>query len=190
VIADWATYKLVTGDRFSEEADVLGALARAQSRVEEITGRLFDKVERTESLPVDSEGLAWPSAYPVAAVTAPAGAAVSDDSLAIKTTTTSWVDAIAAVIPGLVADRPRVLVTYTGGYDGTTPPPTGLTDAICELASRYLEPADTRTMPAGATSLGSRGQNVSGGRLGGSSSIPPALMTEIKKFRHIKARLP
>ena len=89
-----------------------------------------------------------------------------------------------------LSERPRYAVTYTGGYDSGTPAPVGLVDAICELAHRYLNPADMSTTPAGATSLGAGGQSVAGRRLGGAASLPPALRAEFLKFRHISGRLP
>ncbi len=192
MIADWATYKLVTGDTFSSQADAEAALARAQSKAEEITGRLFDKAERTETLPVDDRGKVWPSAYPIAAVSLPTGATITDDGLSILTSSNVWWQGLSTVLPlpGVLAERPRAAVTYTGGYDGTTPAPIGLVDAICELAHRYRNPADMSTVPAGATSLGASGQSVSGPRLGGSASVPPALRAAILKFQHISGRLP
>jgi hypothetical protein len=190
MIVDWVAYTDITGDTFTAQAKAERNLARAQSRIEEITGRQFDKEERTESLSV-VDGLVWPLAYPVESVSLPTGATVRDDQLSIVIGTTIWQDALADILPGYPAQaaRPRVLVTSVGGYDALTPPPTGLVDVICELASRYNNPADTTTIPAGATSVGTAGQSVSG-RLGGAASIPPTLMTEIKKFRHITARMP
>lgn len=190
MIADWATYKLVTGDTFSSQADAEAALARAQSKAEEITGRLFDKAERTETFAADDQGKVWPSAQPIAAVSSPTTAAITDDGLSIMVVSSGswwltqgwWGDALS--------ERPRYAVTYTGGYDGSTPAPTGLVDAICELAHRYRNPADMSTTPAGATSLGAGGQSVAGRRLGGSASLPPALRAEFLKFRHISGRLP
>jgi hypothetical protein len=192
MIVDWATYKLVTGDRFSAEADVVAALARAQSKAEERTGRHFDLLERTESLAVDEGGFVWPSAYPVTGVSLPTTATVGDDGMSIKTGTVSWQDAVSDLLPAVVsrAGRPRVLVTYTGGYATPADVPTGLTDAISELAQRYLNPADTSTIPAGATAVGATGQNISGGKLGGAASIPPALRQELDRFEHISKRLP
>jgi hypothetical protein len=191
VITDWATYKLVTGDRFSAEADVLAALARAQSRAEEVTERKFDRAERTETLVIDEGGYVWPAAYPVVSVTLPSTATVGDDAMSIKAGVASWQDAVADLLPAAVscAVRPRVLTTYTGGYATVSDAPTGLTDAICELAYRYLNPADTSTIPAGATSVSATGQSVSGGKLGGAASIPPALRQELHKFDHVNKRM-
>jgi hypothetical protein len=192
MIVDWATYKLVTGDRFSAEADVLVALARAQSKAEEITERKFDAGERTEPLSVDEGGNVWPAAYPIASVSLPTTATVADDAKSIKTGTTSWQDAVSALLPSAAsaAVRPRELVTYVGGYASVSEAPTGLTDAICELAHRYLNPADMSTVPAGATSISATGQSVSGGKLGGAASIPPALRQELHKYDHINKRTP
>lgn len=190
MIVDWATYKLVTGDRFSAEADVVTALQRAQDRAEEITERLFEKIERTESLQVDETGQVWPKAYPVESVSLPTTATVGDTGQSIKTSGTTWVDALATIVPSLQVDRPRVLVTYVGGYDEVTKPPTGLVDGVCELAHRYLNPADTTTVPAGTKSIGSRGQSVSGSRMGGAASVPPELRDALRQFRHVAARLP
>lgn len=190
MIVDWATYKRVTGDTFSAEADAVAALTRAQERAEEVTGRLFDRGERTETLAADDQGKVWPSAYPIAdPVASPSGAVVADDGLSIKVAgSTAWWQGLPAGV--ILAERPRYAVTYTGGYDGTIKAPTGLVDAICELAHRYLNPADTTTTPAGATSLGAGGQSVAGRRLGGSASLPPALRAELLKYQHIARRLP
>lgn len=190
MIVDWATYKIVTGDTFSSQADAEAALARAQRKAEEITERLFDKAERTETLPADDQGKVWPKAYPIASVSVPAAAVIADDGLSILAAGTTWMDALATIVPTLRIDRPRYLVTYIGGYDNTTPAPTGLQDAICELAHRYRNPADTTTLPAGARAVAATGQSASGGRLGGSGQVPPELRDTIRQFRHVTARLP
>lgn len=189
MIVDLVTYRDITGDTFTADDKVLRMLARAQGKAEEITGRLFDRLERTESLPVDDQGKVWPSAYPIAdPVASPSSATVTDDGMSIR------VSDGAAWWAGLptgwsLSERPRYAVTYTGGYDGIVTPPTSLVDAICELAHRYCNPADTTTVPAGATSLGASGQSVAGPRLGGSASVPPALRAELLKFQHIAGRL-
>lgn len=191
MIVDWATYKLVTGDTFSSQADAEAVLARAQSKAEEITGRLFDKTARTETLAADDQGKVWPSAYPVAAISSPTDATVADDGQSILVSSTAWWQGLATVVPlSELAERPRYAVTYTGGYDSTTPAPVGLVDAICELAHRYRNPADMSTVPAGATSLGASGQSVAGPRLGGAASVPPALRVQLLKHQHISRRLP
>lgn len=195
MIVDEAMYRDVTGDTFTDQDKVLRMLARAQSRAEEITERKFDKIERTETVIVESDGLSWPAAYPVESVSVPSTATVSDDKISIRTGQATWIDALSGLFPyGVDADRPVAAITYVGGWgapvDGVGEAPTELTDAICELAHRYCEPANTTTVPAGATSLGSRGQSVSGGRLGGSSSIPGPLRATIRKFLHVHARQP
>lgn len=188
MIADWATYKLVTGDTFSSQTDAEAALTRAQSKAEEITGRLFDKVERTETLPIMDDGKVWPKAYPVASVSVPTTAVLTDDGQSVLVSAMAWWQGLP--IGMTLHERPTALVTYIGGYDSTTPAPTGLVDAICELAHRYRNPADTTTLPAGARAVGATGQSVSGGRLGGSSQLPPELRDTIRGYRHVKSRLP
>lgn len=194
MIVDVAAYRQVTGDAFPADAVVLTNLARAQSRVERRTGRLFDKVERTESLPV-RDGLVWPTAYPIASVSLPATAVVTDDKLAIKLNVTNWQDDPALVSLTDGATPAYYAVTYVGGFTPATTSylageaPVELVDIICELAQRYAMPANTAAVPAGATSLSVNGQSVSGGRLGGSSSIPPALATSIRRFNHITQRM-
>lgn len=189
MIVDWDTYKDVTGDTFTDEAKALRMLARAQSKAEDITGRKFDRAERTESLPADDGGKVWPAAYPIGAVSVPADATITDDGLSVLVAgdTTWWRQLWEGTS---LAERPRYALTYTGGYDVANPAPTGLTDAIYELAHRYCNPADTTTVPAGATSLGAGGQSAAGRRLAGSASLPPALRSELLKFQHISARLP
>lgn len=189
MIIDWATYKLVTGDTFSSQADAEGALLRAQRKAEEITGRLFDKAERTETLPADDQGKVWPKAYPIESVSVPATAVLADDgqSLLVAGDTTWWQGLPVGMT---LSQRPRYAVTYIGGYDDTNPAPTGLQDAICELAHRYRNPADTTTLPAGTRSVAATGQSASGGKLGGSGQVPPELRDTIRQFRHVSARLP
>jgi hypothetical protein len=189
VIVDWVTYKIVTGDTFSLQADAEAALARAQTKAEEIAERLFDKAERTETLPADDQGKVWPKAYPIASVSVPTNAALADggQSISVAGDTTWWTNLWAG---SQLATRPRFAVTYIGGYDATTPAPTGLQDAICELAHRYRNPADTTTLPAGARAVGATGQSASGGRLGGSGQVPPELRDTIRQYRHVAARLP
>lgn len=189
MIVDWDTYKDVTGDTFTEQAKAERMLARAQSKAEEVTERLFDRAERTETLPADDQGKVWPKAYPIAAVASPTDVPISDDGLSILVAAnTVWWQGLPALLS--LSERPRYAVIYTGGYDDTVKAPTGLTDAIYELAHRYCNPADTTTVPAGATSLGAGGQSAAGPRLAGSASLPPALRAELLKFRHIAARLP
>lgn len=189
MIVDWATYKIVTGDTFSSQADAEAALARAQRKAEDIAERLFDKMERTETLPADDQGKVWPKAYPVESVSVPSTAVLADDgqSISVAGDTTWW----QGLLPGSsLSQRPRYAVTYVGGYDTATPAPTGLQDAICELAHRYRNPADTTTLPAGARAVAATGQSASGGRLGGSGQVPPELRDTIQQFRHIVSRLP
>lgn len=192
MIVDETMYRDVTGDTFTDQAKVLRMLARAQARAEEVTERNFDKISRTESLTVESDGLSWPSAYPVSSVTVPSTATISDDAISIATGQVPWYEPLGYSTDNCT--RPVVLVTYVGGWDapvaGVGTAPTGLTDAICELAHRYCEPASTVTVPAGATSLGSRGQSVAGGRLGGSSSIPGPLRATLRGYLHVRARQP
>jgi hypothetical protein len=196
VIVDETMYRDVTGDTFTDQTKVLRMLARAQARAEEVTERKFDKVERTETLTIEADGLSWPSAYPVVSVSIPSTAVISDDAISIRTGQATWASALAAlyVVSPVIAAAASVLVTYVGGWDapvaGVGTAPTGLTDAICELAHRYCEPANTTTVPAGATSAGNRGQSVSGGRLGGSSSIPGPLRATLRGYLHAHARLP
>lgn len=189
MIADWATYKLVTGDTFTDEATATAALTRAQQRAEELTGRTFDKSTYTETLPADDAGKVWPSAYPIESVSSPATAVLADDgqSISVAGNSTWWKGLPVGMTP---AERPRYAVTYVGGYDDTTKAPTGLVDAICELAHRYRNPTDTTTLPAGARSVAATGQSAMGGKLGGSGQLPPELRDAILKYQHVSARLP
>jgi hypothetical protein len=195
VIVDETMYRDVTGDTFTDTTKVLRMLARAQARAEEATERKFDKIERTETLTVESDGLSWPAAYPVISVSIPSTATISDDKISIATGQVSWASTLGALYGSPIFANPAtVAVTYIGGWDapvsGVGTAPTGLTDAICELAHRYCEPANMTTVPAGATSLGSRGQSVAGGRLGGSSSIPGPLRATLRGYRHVHASQP
>lgn len=182
MIVDWATYKDVTGDTFTAQSKAEAMLARAQARIEDLTERKFDLLERTESLPA-MDGKVWPRAYPVASVSLPTTATVSADGLSIIVATPSW-----AGLSSFTVDRQFQLITYIGGLTALTVP-VGLLDAICELAQRYCQPANTAGVPAGVTSVSVNGQSYSGGVLGGAASIPPALRAEINRYRHVRARM-
>lgn len=183
MIVDWATYKDVTGDIFTAQIKAEAMLTRAQARIEGLTGRKFDLLERTESLPV-MDGKVWPRAYPIASVSLPTTATVSADGLSIAVAVPSW----AGLSCMLTIDRQYQMITYIGGLTALTAP-VGLLDAICELAQRYCQPANTAGVPAGVTSVSVNGQSYSGGVLGGAASIPPALRSEINKYRHVSARM-
>lgn len=191
MIATWADYKEVTGDTATAEGLVNSRLLRAQRRAEDFTGRLFDQVERTESLPI-IDGKVWPKAYPVVSVSLPETAAVAPDSLSIDSGQTSVVDALSDVLglneARITGDRPQLLVTYVGGYAVGTAP-EGLVEVICEIAQRYSLPANTVGVPAGATSVQVGKQSYSGGALGGSSKLPLSIRNELTKYRHIRLRM-
>src|SRR4051812_36827124 len=114
MITDWATYKAVTGDVFTSQAQAEACLARAQRTIESRTGRLFDQAERTESLPV-SDGKVWPSAYPLVSVSVPDTASVDGDGLSLSTGTTdlasTLVNALGFNEARLLGDREQLLVT-------------------------------------------------------------------------------
>lgn len=185
MITDYETYVSVTGDTFTDQAKVLTNLVRAQGKIEELTGRQFEAMERTESLPV-IDGQVWPSAYPITAVSA--GGTLRGDGLAVLVTATgnAWLDQFAPAPDP--APRTYVSVTYTGGFAPDSAP-SRLTDAICELAQRYSTPANTAAVPAGVMNVGINGQSYSGKRLGGPASIPQALLNEIHAFDHIASRM-
>lgn len=195
MIATYDDYVAVTGDHVTSQADAEAALARAQRRAEELCERLFDAQERTEALTPDTDGVLWPSAYPVTAV--PDGYRIDADALSVSTGATPserdlfsdiWGIPLEA-LPGYVAPSP-VPLTYTGGY-APGAAPQGLVDAICELASRYVAPADTRGVPAGVTSVtisGDASQSYSGRALGGSSGVPSSLRMQLRAYLHVQAR--
>lgn len=202
MIATVADYRLVTGDTATPDPDVTVALGRAQARAEELCEREFDLQARTETAPIDKDGHIWPLAYPVTAVTVPAGSTIADDGFAIlgpgAVTSSGFADLFEDVwgfpidqLPGSTFVQARnVPVSYTGGYAPGSAP-QGLVDAICELASRYAAPADTRGVPAGVTSVttgGAATQSFSGRALGGSSGIPASLRSAIRAYRHVQAR--
>jgi hypothetical protein len=189
VIATVADYRNVTGEAFPPDPTVLVNLQRAQSRVEDLTERLLDTAVRTESVEV-RDGKAYPKAYPVTAVTTPATSVPSPDGKYIVTNTTNWQDQISQMLGAsdVLADPVFVLFTYTGGY-AAGQAPVGLVEAICELAQRYGQPANTAAVPAGVNSVGLGNQSYSGGTLGGSSKIPPALKADIRRYRHIVSRM-
>jgi hypothetical protein len=186
VIVSWATYKDVTGDTATTEAIAVARLARAQKRAEDVTGRQFDLVERTESVPI-IDGKVWPSAYPIASVSVPDTATVDDDKLSITTGVTTPVDS-DLLWTCTTDDRPHLLVTYIGGYTADTAPVT-LAEIICEIAHRYSIPANTVGVPGGTTSVRVGNQGYSGGPIGGSSALPQAIRNQLIKYLHIRARM-
>jgi hypothetical protein len=188
VIADYATYTLVTGDVFTDPVTVAAALERAQQRVEGMTGRKLEQGAYTESL-AQRDGLVWPSATPVVSVSLPDSAAVAENGISITVTSSNWLSD-PTLVPFL-SNQPTsyLLVTYVGGYASAADAPVELIDCICELAQRYCLPANTAAIPAGATSVSVNGQAFSGAQLGGASSIPPALKKRIHAFDHIDKRM-
>lgn len=186
MIVTWQTYKDVTGDVVTAEGVALGRLARAQARAEDATGRKFDLIERTESVPV-IDGKVWPSAYPVATVSLPDTATVSGDRLSIVTGVSTPVDDLFSTTE-VTGERPQLLVTYVGGYTAENAP-IGLVEAICEIAHRYSIPANTVGVPAGTTSVRVGNQSYSGGPLGGSGSLPQSIRNQLVPYRHIRLRM-
>lgn len=197
MIATWADYTAVTRDTVTPQADAEAALARAQARAEELCERLFDAASRTETLVPDADGLLWPKAYPVTAVASPATATVTPDGLAVDTGSAPFADLFEdewgfppSALPGQPSATQPVTLSYTGGYAPGTAP-ASLVESVCELASRYLAPADTRGVPAGVTSVtlgGDASQSYSGRALGGSSGIPASLRQQILRHKHVQAR--
>jgi hypothetical protein len=201
VIATVADYRLVTGDAATSDPDVTAALERAQARAEELCEREFDLQSRTETAPIDADGHIWPLAYPITAVTVPDGATIADDGFSLLGPGAVGFADLFEDVWGFPVDQlpgsgstgltaRTVPTSYTGGYAPGSAP-QGLVDAICELASRYAAPADTRGVPAGVTSVttgGAATQSFSGRALGGSSGIPASLRAQIRLYRHVQAR--
>jgi hypothetical protein len=193
MITDWATYKQVTGDRFTAQADAESALQRAQNKAQDICQRTFELGTYTETLEV-VDGKVWPRAYPVRSATLPTGATIDGDRMSVSVS-----GSIAdAVLPAqlLSAARQFVTLTYVGGWDPVADPwlpdmvPTDLTDIVCELASRYAMPANTVAVPAGVSQVSVNGQSFGGAALGGSSAVPVAIRNALRPYWHITRTLP
>lgn len=154
-----ATYRLDTGDTLSVDSDVTTALARAQTAVEDYCHRLFSAQTLTERLPVYDDGAVYPSVRPVTTVTTPSGAYVDG----------SRVIAGGGSIQPLVsyntgaAVRPRIDVTYTGGYTAATVPYT-ISHEIARTAWRILHPVRIEGTPDDADTVRVGGDLVVAGK--------------------------
>lgn len=185
MICSRAQYRAITRDFASADADVDEALARAQSRCEELTERLWEKAERTETLEVRTGGYVYPKAYPVESVSVPDNAVVSDGQTGI------YVGISAGLAWDSVTGAPAVRttsVTSVGGYEDDEMP-AEIVEAVAELAQYKLNPPTGIGIPAGATSIGGAGQSVAGRRLGGAGALPPTVKDSFFRWRHVAARM-
>jgi hypothetical protein len=140
MIGSIAVYRRITGDTASDDATVTAALTDAQGLLEEALNRrgVLETGTRTELCRVYNQsqtflfinGLCYPAATPITAVSSPAGVTFTD----------SEVRGVTGVVFDLVTDYinefPEVTVTYTGGYSPSTLPYT-LMRALC-LTAREL----------------------------------------------------
>lgn len=157
-----ATYRRITHDAASLDADVTAALADAQAIVEEhlrVPGML-ESASHTESLPVFADGRVYPTAQPVTAVATPAGMTIDPVSGAVY-------GAAGTVAPGddfLINNRgiqtrryALLEMTYTGGFTSGTLPMRHKR-GICNIARELLR-ADSpvltgaKSMTVGDTSV-------------------------------------
>jgi hypothetical protein len=173
-----AGYRLRTGDETTEAPDVTGALAEAQTPLEEELRRDLALQERTESMVIDCDGRMYPKAWPI---TACATNTIDGRTLLGGTPDVDqWLGLIGYDGP---ATR-RATITYTGGFDADTLPVT-LRNAIYDLARADL--ADAALLPVGASSVSVGDVSVSytaGDGTGGAlDEQVPGLWARVKKYR-------
>lgn len=175
-VSTLADYRRITKDNTSFDGDVNEGLIKAQSFVESETDRYFDLEERTESLKLHSDGRVYPFATPVVSVSSPAEATVSFGSILWTGDWTAQIDP-APLFPQL---RPRLLVTYEGGYDDGEAP-EDLRRLICLVAQADLK-EQTVQVPVGASNVKVGDIAYSGSYLG-LASYSPLIWNLIKKWK-------
>lgn len=187
-IATLADYRRITRDRDSYDGDIYEALDAAQDFLEENTDRFFETDTRTESLKVHSDGRVYPHATPITAVTTPTNTISSTSSIALGAygmdVAVRWPEWFQAS-PGddiewfyVGSGRPRLTVTYTGGYDEDEIPES-LKRLVVDIAKVGL--SETMNVPVGATSVRSGDIAYSGRSLG--ESLPARIWYEISKWK-------
>jgi len=175
-------YRAITGDQISSDDAVMAALDRAQRDCEDYTERQWELIERTETLEVHTGGYVYPSAYPIQSVSAPAQATIEGSQISLGGQATQSFASLLGV-----STSPYAEVTYVGGY-ADADMPNKITEAVAELAEYKLNPPTSVGIPAGATSVTTSGQGVSGHRLAGASGIPGHVKDVFFRWRHVEAR--
>jgi hypothetical protein len=188
------TYRLRKRDRTTNDTIITASIARAVARVEAVLdGRMLESSARTEKLRVSGREV-WPHAFPITAVTSPAGAVISPGEMSL------WY-----VIPDALSIPPTMIfdlqdppegwweyatVDYTGGYSESTLPEP-LKDALLDLAYVFVREAVTFDdaddgIPPGATSISlgdasvtfDRGQNPL-------DQLVPGLYDRVRPYRYV-----
>ena len=148
MILDLPTYRQLAKDFTSYDGDCTNAIEQAQALAEQETGRIgFDQAVYTETCQVFSNRKAYPSAYPISAVSAPTGATF--DAKSVSVSSSLGLDFILGYPWGV--QTYSQLISYTGGYPSGTAP-KDLQQAVARIAKNLL-PADTDGIPHGATSI-------------------------------------
>lgn len=175
MICSLTTYRKTTRDFESYDGDVVTALESAQRLFEHKTDRWFELGERTESLKIHNDWLAYPRATPLVSVIAPVGARVVQSnsiySLVSLYATANWY-----TYPKAYAN-----VTYIGGF---TPEamPEDVVRAVAELAQYDLR-SNTSKIPVGATTIHVGDVSFSGQNLGSNQILPAHISRTIRLWR-------
>lgn len=187
-LVDAETYGRIVGDASTDETVIDQAIADAQRMVDEHCRRTFAYGTYTETLDRFANGVVYPKATPIEAVTDPAASTLRFGGIHIGG---GWQGLSA--LSGL---PPQTTVTYTGGYhpygSGETPElPVKLVRVICRIAYLTLHPASliASGVPAGAKSASVGDVSVSGD-LAGLIAMDPSIERDLRRFvRHRPATL-
>lgn len=144
-LLDKYTYRQVTGDNDSLDADVDTALTNAQQELEEALRRPLESMSRTETVRIHSDGRAYPLATPIQSVSDPSSAVIRDYAVLGLVPQQNplfdliyepfrWQDnGLSPGGGGADSTMPLATLTYTGGFTSSTLP-RKLRQAICDLA--------------------------------------------------------
>ena len=172
-----AAYQVRTGDTTSAASSVSAALIEGEGIVEDELRRLLPLDSRDESMVIRAEGRMYPKAWPLVSC-----ATNTIDGRMLL----GGVPDLEQFIIMVGADSsitPRATVTYTGGFDADTLPPT-LANAIYALAHVLVGAASP--VPVGATAMSVGDVSVSFGApvSGGLDAYVPGLSDRLRKYRN------
>lgn len=178
-----AQYRKHTGDAVNYDGDVVDSLAAAQQDLERLTDRKFEKIERTETLPV-LNGQVWPSAYPLFSVSAPVDAQAHQVSISVaaQDAWSGWGQQWAAVPSPQVTTQD---VTYIGGFD---PMPTELQRIVAAMALELMVPLTPAAEPTAVTAEDIDGR-LQPALVLTEVTYSAAILRKIRPWRHIRSRL-
>ncbi len=154
------TYRTVTKDTTSADADIIQALADATRLAEDVCNRTLGQATYSESLRVYRDGKVYPTATPLVSVMSPVSAGVLIQGAGIHLGT-SFTAPMVTVAGFGGAIPPQTTVVYVGGYTAATLPVT-LGRALARIAWHMLHPVILDGVPAGATSVHVGDTSVSG----------------------------